>query len=146
MPYGNNKPPDIHTGGVRTRGQAPTPYFAAPSDRDRERAAQEGVNQVKIALHGKNIQLRDNVAEAIFAVLEELRLYIQTEIRAAIANKLSEEAGFAKRSNPSDTKEVLVGKMDYTIGNAIDWRSKGIPQDIAKATEEAIKNAIVKNI
>ncbi|MCX6735019.1 MAG: hypothetical protein NTZ25_03860 [Candidatus Peregrinibacteria bacterium] len=144
MPYGN-KTPDRHTGGTRSRDrQSPVPYFPQTTSQDKERAALAGLNYAKTALHGKNIHLRDNVAEAIFEVLEELRFYFQTEVRAAIANKLSEEASYAKKTYPDDTKEALVAKMDYTISNSLDWRSKGIPQDIAKATEESIKNAIVQ--
>ena len=146
MPYGN-KPSDGHSGGIRSRDkQSPAPYFPKTTARDKERESLAGLNEAKRALYGKNIQLRDNIAEAIFGVLEYLRFYFQSEVRAAIANKLSEEAGFAKKSYPTNTNEEVVAKMEYTISNSLDCRSQGIPQDIAKATETAIKNAIVDTL
>lgn len=145
MPYGN-KPPDRHTGGTRSRDRQLPPYFAAPTDRDREREALAGLNEAKKALHGKNPNLKDKIAEAIFEALEELRFYFQTEVRAAIANKLSDEANYARRTYPENTKEELVQKMNYSIDNSLDWRSKGVTEEIAKSTIAAIKIAILNTI
>lgn len=113
------------------------------TDQEKDRDLLKGIHEAKHALHGKNLKFRDPLAEAIFGRLNEYREFFKSETRAAIANRLSEELGFAKSAYPDTSKTDLVVKIEQSIENSIDASHNGIPIEISIEIKEIITQAML---